>query len=273
MCSSDLFADLGLSEPESALLGGVLARPARLVVVAGLTPSGRLSTVRALAARASEPHRDTVVVGRRSGPEIVAVQRVVGEGESFDATAMEALSRGGGVVALEDVRHRRLFRSAVESALEGPLVIASMPAGGAAEALGLLLEALGESEESRWDLAACLGAVVVHRTVRLLCPHCREEVAAPAEALAKLGAPSDAGTRCSRPVGCDRCSGSGYAGTGGIVSIETLAGQPTRLLRAGAPIAEVEAAAAKGCIRTLLQAGLERVRAGQTSLAELARVL
>jgi type II secretory ATPase GspE/PulE/Tfp pilus assembly ATPase PilB-like protein len=45
------------------------------------------------------------------------------------------------------------------------------------------------------------------------------------------------------------------------------------MLRSGADAAETELAALRGGMRTLRQAGLDKARTGDTSLAELARSL
>jgi type IV pilus assembly protein PilB len=74
------------------------------------------------------------------------------------------------------------------------------------------------------------------------------------------------------PVGCPRCNQSGYRGRIGIFSVMQMTENLKELTVAGASDADITAAAREDGMLTLREDGLTKVRAGVTSIAELARV-
>ena len=146
---------------------------------------------------------------------------------------------------------------AVRIALTGHLLMTTIHTGDAVSALYRMLE-MGIAP---YLLAATLSGIVSQRLVRRLCPDCRE-----AYRVAE-------GTQLYRSRGCAACHGTGYRGR--TVLAELLV--PHEVVREGIlqkiPRREmVERAKACG-MRSLLEDGREKAKAGITSWQEVRRVL
>src|SRR5690606_14248318 len=116
---------------------------------------------------------------------------------------------------------------------------------------------------------------VAQRLARRLCQHCAEEHIVTADELpTALGiAPGTPIPPLMRPVGCNRCSNTGYRGRVALHEIMTVSESIERLAVARASAAEIQRAAQEEGLETLLQDGWAKVLEGTTSLEELFRVV
>jgi type IV pilus assembly protein PilB len=74
------------------------------------------------------------------------------------------------------------------------------------------------------------------------------------------------------PNGCVRCGGTGYRGRGGIYEVMIVDEGMRKLILDSASADDLRAAARMGGMRSLREAGLDNVRTGMTSVAEVLRV-
>lgn len=119
-------------------------------------------------------------------------------------------------------------------------------------------------------LAGSIIAVVAQRLVRRLCPHCRE--AYTPDAAERLWLDDDEAT-LYRPVGCVHCAYKGYRGRLALMEFLEMDAALDEAIARGAPQRELAALAAARGMRSLAADGIRRARAGETSLAEVARVV
>jgi type IV pilus assembly protein PilB len=73
-------------------------------------------------------------------------------------------------------------------------------------------------------------------------------------------------------IGCARCSHSGYKGRIGLYEVLTITDEIRKLALARAPAPEIAEVAVRQGMRLLRDDGLEKVRLGMTSIAEITRV-
>jgi type II secretory ATPase GspE/PulE/Tfp pilus assembly ATPase PilB-like protein len=109
-----------------------------------------------------------------------------------------------------------------------------------------------------YRLAAALRGVVAQRLVRRVCRDCAGPPPAP-----------DAATAGS----CASCGGSGFRGRLAVAEVMHAGERLARLVARGAGARELTDAALAEGFRTMWEAGMLRVRAGETTESELARVL
>ncbi len=131
---------------------------------------------------------------------------------------------------------------------------------------------LGEMGIEAFLTASAVDCVVAQRLARKLCTHCKQRAVIPQEALADAGLRVGGEIEAYEPVGCSRCSQSGYKGRVGIYSVMRLTEQIKEKTVAHAPEAEIGDLAREEGMLTLREDGLGKVRAGQTSLEEVLRV-
>ena len=94
----------------------------------------------------------------------------------------------------------------------------------------------------------------------------------PQAALTEAGFRVGADLEAYEPVGCGRCNQTGYRGRIGIFSVMEMSDEIKELTIAGGSEAELTAVAREQGMLTLREDGLLKVRAGITSIAEVARV-
>jgi type IV pilus assembly protein PilB len=117
--------------------------------------------------------------------------------------------------------------------------------------------------------------VIAQRLARKLCNACKRPDDAPFEALIEAGfGPEEAAVvQPMRAVGCAQCLNSGYKGRIGLFEVMLMDDEIRRMFLRDAPAGEIRETAEAHGMRTLRRDGLDKVAAGVTSLAELARVV
>jgi len=122
----------------------------------------------------------------------------------------------------------------------------------------------------RFLLAPMLAGVVAQRLVRRLCPACRAHDHATLSDAALLPG-IEPGEVLWRAVGCPACQGQGYRGRSGLYEVVEISAALEAAIHRGAAEAEL-VALARAAGPGLAEDGLRAVRAGMTTLTEVARV-
>jgi type IV pilus assembly protein PilB len=74
------------------------------------------------------------------------------------------------------------------------------------------------------------------------------------------------------PVGCSRCSGSGYRGRVGLYEVMTVSERIRTLILEHASVDDMVAVALEEGMKRLRDDGMQKVRDGLTSIAEVERM-
>ena len=114
--------------------------------------------------------------------------------------------------------------------------------------------------------------MVAQRLARILCPHCKRRAVIPQAALEEAGFRMGTDLEAHEPVGCGRCHGIGYRGRIGIYSVMVLSERLKEMIVNMDSEADIAKVAMEEGMVTLREAGLAKVRAGVTSIEEVARV-
>jgi CheY-like chemotaxis protein len=122
--------------------------------------------------------------------------------------------------------------------------------------------------------APALKGVITQRMVRRLCPHCA--ASADVTALPQAVRPPQAFERpiaVRKAKGCAQCGFTGYVGRLALQELLAVDGRVAELIASGAPADELAQAGRRLGTRTVWQAGIRRVWAGETTYEELVRVV
>jgi type IV pilus assembly protein PilB len=107
--------------------------------------------------------------------------------------------------------------------------------------------------------------------VRRLC-ECKTDVDLSAALLREQGFDADKGFKGYEPVGCVRCNNTGYRGRLGIYEVMPVTDDLRRMILESAGADEMRVQARSEGMRTLREDGLEKIKAGDTSVPEVLRV-
>lgn len=266
--------ELGLSEKVAEKLQAILSYDRGLIVLAA-APSNGLPTLFSVVVHAADRLiRDFASIEDAHDPplEIQNVKRCPWDLpaglQPVDALTNAMRSYPQGIVT-RDLADPKLAAELVALAAKDQLVIVSLPATDAIDAVARLLK-LGVAREA---LADALVGVLAGRLIRRLCPRCREPFATTPDLAAKLRIPVERVPQLWRAskIGCRLCRGLGFASRTGLFE---LAGGETfaQAIRKG-DRQLLSQAAVKDGMRPLAVAALDLVIAGETSLEERQRVL
>jgi type IV pilus assembly protein PilB len=173
------------------------------------------------------------------------------------------------IIMVGEIRDGETAQIAVESALTGHLVLSTLHTNDAPTAITRLIEMGIEP----FLVASAIDCVVAQRLARTLCPTCKKRTIVPADVMRENGYGSvQLDVEAYEPVGCGRCNGMGYKGRLGLYEVMVVGEEIRALVLQRASADEIAATAVREGMRRLRDDGLEKVKAGLTSIAEIARV-
>ena len=266
---------LGFGAADGARVRRFLDMPHGMIVVTGPTGSGKTTTLATVLTALNTPARKILTIEDPVEYEIAGIgqsQVKPSIGLSF-ATALRAFVRQDpDVIMVGEVRDAETANVAVHAALTGHLVLTTLHTETAPSAAPRLLDLGVEG----FLLRSVLRGVVGQRLVRILCERCKTRRTLNAAALdedprlAVFG--FRAGETLYEPKGCERCAGAGYRGRVGVFEVLEVAGEVRDLVGAGVDSPQLDAAAQRAGMTTMMQDAVAKARAGVTSAAEAFRV-
>jgi type IV pilus assembly protein PilB len=262
---------LGMDEVDRQRFETAIRATHGAILVTGPTGSGKTTTLYAGLAELNTPDRTVVTVEDPVEYELAGIKQVQVNpkaGVTF-ATGLRALLRADpDIVMVGEVRDAETAQIAIESALTGHLVLTTLHANDAPLAAARLIEMGIEP----FLVTSSVECVVAQRLVRRLC-ECKQAVKLTKAQLAENGFEAPRGITAYEPGACVRCAQTGYKGRTGLYEVMTMTDSVRRLILDGASHDDLRAAAHAQGMRTLHEAGLEKVRQGITSVPEVLRVL
>ncbi len=262
---------LGFSYTMLERLRHALHQPNGIVLVTGPTGSGKSTTLYGML---NELLNDSVNICTVEDPVEFNLSGVnqfqVNEKSGFTfASALRALLRQDpDIIMLGEVRDQETARIATQAALTGHMVLSTLHTNDAPSAVTRLFNIGVEP----YLVAAAIRGVLAQRLLRKVCTHCKEPVEVTTTVRRTLDQLSENSTPVDtlyRGVGCAKCRNTGYAGRIGV--FETLVPDDECLdaISRGAGLQEIRRIAKANGYVTLRQDGIEKVKAGITTLEEL----
>jgi type IV pilus assembly protein PilB len=172
------------------------------------------------------------------------------------------------IIMVGEIRDRETAQIAIESALTGHLVLSTLHTNDAPGAVTRLIEMGIEP----FLVGSAVDCVVAQRLARLLCEECKRRTTIKSEVMRANGFNVGLDLEAYEPVGCARCGGSGYKGRIGLYEVMWVSDSIRSLAVAREPAETIAHAAVHEGMMRLREDGLEKVRRGLTSIAEIARV-
>src|SRR6476659_1479406 len=262
---------LGMSEHEQDRFRTAIHQAYGAVLVTGPTGSGKSTSLYAALGEINTPEKNIITIEdpvERQVAGVTQVQINPKAGLTF-ANGLRAMMRADpDIIMVGEIRDRETAQIAVEAALTGHLVLSTLHTNDAPTALTRLIEMGIEP----FLVASALDCVVAQRLARTLCHHCKARTILPASVLRDHGFQTGYDLEAYEPVGCARCGGSGYKGRIGLYEVMPVTEEIRTLAIERASADRVAAVAVRSGMRRLRDDGLDKVRHGVTSIAEVARV-
>ncbi|MFA7648262.1 MAG: ATPase, T2SS/T4P/T4SS family [Phenylobacterium sp.] len=174
------------------------------------------------------------------------------------------------MILVGEVRDRETASVAVQAAMTGHLVLASVHANDAVRVVPRMLDMGVEA----YQLAAALLGAAAQRLVRRLCPDCREPQ--PPSAAERVFAASHGWSgdlTAWRGRGCAACGGSGYRGRIALMEAYLCRDVLSAAIAHGASLEELRGLAKAGGLASMARDGLAKCHEGRTSVGEVMAIL
>ena len=263
---------LGFTEAETELYTRLLSRPNGIILVSGPTGSGKTTT---LYASLDQLNRDDVNIITVEDPVEIELEGVnqVNINPDIDFTFANALRsilrQDPNIIMIGEIRDAETAEIAVKASLTGHLVLSTIHTNSAVKTLTRLVDMGIDS----FMVASALSGVVAQRLVRVVCPVCSvDEVPSLDEMeLFERNNITDVKT-VKRAKGCDVCNGKGYKGRTAIFEMLDINESIIRLISNHAQEYEILEHARKNGLKLLVEAGLEKVKLGMTTVEEIMRI-
>ena len=264
----DGLESLGMQDAELERFRAAIKRPNGAVLVTGPTGSGKSTTLYAALHVVNDGERSILTIEDPVEQRIHGVKQMQiapKAGVTFDVGLRSMLRADPDVIMVGEIRDRETAHIAVEAALTGHLVLSTLHTRDAPSALGRLIDMGIEP----FLVSSAVDCIVAQRLVRALCPHSKQPQKVPDHVLAEHGLQ---GAEPFEAVGCSRCSGSGYRGRVGIYEVMPVSERIRTLILEHASVDDMVVVAMEEGMLRLRDDGLQKVRDGLTSIAEVERL-
>jgi type IV pilus assembly protein PilB len=242
------------------------------VLVTGPTGSGKSTTLYAALNTVNSIEKNIITIEdpvEYQVPGINQMQVNLKAGLTFAAGLRSMLRADPDIIMVGEIRDAETARIAIEAALTGHLVLSTLHTNDAPSAVTRLTE-MGIAP---FLTASAVDVVVAQRLARRLCNYCKKRTVLTTEALKAANFHEAAfDIEAYEPVGCARCSNTGYKGRVGIYEVMTLSDEIREMTIEKLGADQIRHKAVEQGMRLLRDDGLDKVRLGITSIAEVARV-
>jgi len=261
-------------EPKAlADLKFAIAKPYGMLLVTGPTGSGKTTTLYSALQELNKPDVNIITVEDPVEYQLAGINQVQARAEvglTFAAGLRSILRQDPDIVMIGEIRDNETASIAVQAALTGHLVLSTLHTNDAAGAIARMAYMGVEP----FMLSSSLVMTQAQRLYRKLCPFCKQSIAIPEQTLRTNHMDPDEfkDIEFFGAKGCPKCGGLGYKGRGGIMEILLLDDViKAKILETSEASALRKVAVANG-MKTLRDAGLEKVRTGETTIDEIMRV-
>lgn len=249
----------------------MLSQPNGLVLVTGPTGSGKTTTLYSALDLLRSPEVNLVTVEDPVEYQMDLINQIhVNEtvGLTFARALRSILRQDPDIIMVGEIRDEETARVAVQAALTGHLVLATLHTNDAPGAVSRLLDMGIEP----YLLSGALVGVVAQRLARKACPDCQTKYYPEPDMLAEAGIPDKVGRAFRMGTGCRSCHDTGFKGRVGVYEVMEVNSPVRRLIHRAAAAHELRDKAREAGMATLHDEGVALALSGATSLEEIIRV-
>ena len=254
-------------------LRALVHQPYGMLLVTGPTGSGKTTTLYAAISETNSGRENFLTIEDPVEYELPGVAQIPvneAQGLTFERGLRSILRHDPDRIMVGEIRDKETAEMAVQAALTGHLVLATVHANNAYDVFNRFTY-LGID---MYALTSALNGILAQRLLRKVCGHCAAEHVPSAEELHLLGLTRGdlEGRSLRQGIGCGDCRATGYKGRRAIVEILCLDDTLRRMIAEKRAIAEIKEQARLNGTRFLRDAALDLAFRGETTLEEVARV-
>jgi len=262
---------LGFGQETLRSFNQLITKPNGIFLVTGPTGSGKTTTLYGALDKINAPDKKIITVEDPVEYQLKGVNQIQVKpqiGLNFANTLRHIVRQDPDIIMIGEIRDLETAEIAIQSALTGHLVFSTLHTNDAPSAITRLLDMGVEN----FLLSSTIRGILAQRLVRVICPACKEKDTAISdrEELKLFGI--DTTQSLYHGKGCEQCASTGYYGRAGIFELLVVDEEIRKLILKSADANQIRTTAKQHGMRTLLEDGAEKIKAGVTTLSEILRV-
>lgn len=255
-----------------------------IIINSGPTGSGKTSTLYSLINRLNTPEKKIITIEdpvEYKLPGVIQTQVNKNGKYTFEKGLRAIVRQDPDIILVGEIRDDATASTATQAALTGHLVLTTIHANSSVGVISRMLD-LGVDTN---QIVSAINVIISQRLVRRLCPDCKEEYI-PAKITvdsfkkilsiispqAEIEIPNNI-EHLWRSKGCLKCNGIGYRGRIGIFEVLGMSDSIRKKIVEFATENELAQQALEEGMVNLIQDGIIKSLAGETSMEEIQRVL
>jgi len=261
---------LGYEPDQKEALVNAIQRPYGMVLVTGPTGSGKTVSLYTCLNMLNQPGVNISTAEDPAEIQLAGINQVnVNEkaGLTFANSMRAFLRQDPDIIMVGEIRDLETADIAIKAAQTGHMVMSTLHTNDAPSTL----TRMANMGVPSFNIASSVILITAQRLARRLC-NCKQPADLPTEALLAAGFTErdlDGSWQPFRPVGCDRCKGSGYKGRVGIYEVMPISEDIARMILKNSSALDIGKQAQREGVRNLRISGLWKVRQGVTSVDEV----
>lgn len=248
----------------------ILKKSHGIILVTGPTGSGKTTTLYSALQYIIDGEKKIITVEDPVEYEIPGITQIPVQeniGMTFNNALRAILRHDPDVIFIGEIRDKETAEIAIQSSLTGHLVLSTLHTNSAIGAINRFLD-MGIPD---YLLSSSLLAVSAQRLIRKLCDHCKQPYQPDSAQLKHYQLTND--YTYYRAQGCHNCAKTGYKGRLPIAEIKKVDSHLRQAILETPNLDDLNKAADINNPDSLLSDGIEKIKAGLTSLEELQRVI
>lgn len=261
---------LGLSARNLDLFAKLIGKPHGMILVTGPTGSGKTTTLYAALQKLNEATRKIITIEDPIEYQLKGVNQMQVNPKldfSFAQGLRTIVRLDPDIILVGEIRDRETAEVAIQSALTGHLVFATLHTNDSSSAFTRLID-MGVEE---FLVASTVCGVLAQRLVRKVCPKCKESYQPSDQELEIIG-PRQPADLFVHGRGCEFCNFIGYRGQVGLFEMLVTTEELERLIMERSNSGKIREMALDQGMITLREDGIAKVKAGVTTISEVLRV-
>jgi general secretion pathway protein E len=262
---------LGFSAQTLDTFSQLITKPYGILLVTGPTGSGKTTTLYGALDKINLPDKKIITVEDPVEYQIKGINQIQLKtqiGLNFANTLRHIVRQDPDVIMIGEIRDLETAEIAIQSALTGHLVFSTLHTNDAPSTITRLMD-LGVEN---FLLSSTIRGILAQRLVRKICPVCKVLDASTANREELRACCIDADVPLYRGQGCEKCAHTGFYGRSGIFELLVVEDELRKLILRNADANEIRETAIRHGMKTLLEDGADKVKAGITTLSEVFRV-
>lgn len=269
------FSSLGYSGDAFHNFEKMLKQPNGIILVTGPTGSGKTTTLYTALKSLNNGERKIFTVEDPVEYQLTGINQIPTQpaiGLDFAKALRSILRQDPDVIMIGEIRDIETAEIAIQAALTGHLVLATLHTNSSAAAVTRLLD-MGVQD---YLLASTLSGVIAQRLVRNLCQDCKLPDKQMSSDILKGLFPEFKFTTQNMELnsapGCSACNHTGFQGRSSIFEVMSLTRDIKRAILDSPDEPTLEKQSKREGMETMLSMGLNKVVTGTTTLEEILRV-